>query len=179
MRRNKVLQKFIGLGTYEGEDQNLSRPWVTFFTCLMMSSFITCTINIYFFFSNVKVVTELMFCCAIYIVIISSYWTILFNRSEARSFLIEIQETANKSMRFRRYFRFHNIKISLTGHKVRKDDFYERTEAYLEKITKLYFYLTLCTSILYGLVPFLIVSYDLYMDKYSLKSWSLHYNNVW
>lgn len=61
----------------------------------------------------------------------------------------------------------------------RNDSFYVETELHLQKTTKFYFRLTLGASILYGLVPFLIVFYDLAMDQYSLKSWSLHYNNVW
>lgn len=191
LRRNKVLQNFIGLGTYEGDHQDLAKHWVVGFSVLMLSSLITCTINIYFYFSNVKVVTELMFCCSIYVIIVTSYWTILAHRNEVRGFVIEIQTTVAQSrIEFNRFWceieTPHHARLyysldffSSAGNALRHDRHYEETEIYLEKITRIYFYLTLCTSILYGFVPVLIVTYDIIMDKYSLKSWSLHYNNVW
>lgn len=65
------------------------------------------------------------------------------------------------------------------GITVRRDHHYENTEHHVEKTTKIFFYSTICASILYGMVPFLIVFYDLFKEKYTLNSWSLHYNNVW
>lgn len=49
----------------------------------------------------------------------------------------------------------------------------------VHKITKYYFIATLGGSFMYGFCPFLVVFYNLARDSYSLRSWSLHYNNVW
>lgn len=34
-------------------------------------------------------------------------------------------------------------------------------------------------SVVYGLVPFMVVIYCLEKDTYTLDKWTLHYNNVW
>lgn len=92
LQLNKFLQNFVGFGGYEPGNSHLATRWVAFLTILMGSSFTTCSINVYFFFSNVKVVTELMFCAAIYVIIISSFYTVLTNREAVRSYFIKIQE---------------------------------------------------------------------------------------
>lgn len=62
---------------------------------------------------------------------------------------------------------------------VKKDSFYADTEAFIHQLTKIFFILTLGGSFMYGFCPFLVVFYNLAADTYSMKSWSLHYNNVW
>lgn len=69
--------------------------------------------------------------------------------------------------------------MQFSGHAHRNDDYYTATERHVEKITRFYFKLTLGASIFYGMIPFLIVFYDLINGQYSFSSWSLHYNNVW
>lgn len=91
LRFNKFLQNFVGLGGYDENNSHLATRWVTFLALLTGSSFTTCSINVYFFFSNVKVVTELMFCAAIYVIILSGYFTVLCNREQIRQFFIKIQ----------------------------------------------------------------------------------------
>lgn len=97
LRRNKVLQNFIGFGEYVGENQSLDKLWIVCVSTLMLSSLVTCLINIFYFFSNVKVVTELMFCCVIYVIIIGSYWTVLMQWGRVRQIVVDIQKTVDES----------------------------------------------------------------------------------
>lgn len=97
LRQNKVLQNLIGFGEYVGKNQSLDKFWIVCESTLMLSSFVTCLINIFFFFSNVKVVTELMFCCVIYVIIIGSYWTVLMQWKYVRQIIVDIQETVDES----------------------------------------------------------------------------------
>lgn len=69
--------------------------------------------------------------------------------------------------------------MKTVGNAARGDNFYLGVERFIHKLTKMYFFATLGGSFMYGFCPFLVVFYYLAFDTYSLRVWSLHYNNVW
>lgn len=84
LKRNKVLQEIIGLGGYE--DRNLS-----------IKTRQSICINLYRYMNNAKVATELMFCAAIYVIVLSSLFTVIRNCDTVRGFYFDIEDLANSS----------------------------------------------------------------------------------
>lgn len=97
LKHNKNLQKLIGLGGYEQEDVPMAKRQLTFMSILMSSSMITCSINLYNYMGQVKIATELMFCAALYTVVLSSFFTVIRNRDTVRGFFHEIQRFVDES----------------------------------------------------------------------------------
>lgn len=187
-----MLQNLVGLGSYDEKFSPLATRKIVAMSILMGSSLVTCSINLYFFIGNVKVATELMFCAAIYVIVFCSFFTVIQNRSTVRGFFFEIQKRVEESklrnesvqfnlLLFRIRIKYTSLYLFLknVGNAARGDNFYLGVERFVHKLTKLYFIATLGGSFMYGFCPFLVVFYYLAFDTYSLRVWSLHYNNVW
>lgn len=191
LRRNKWLQNLIGLGTYDQNVSPLATHRIVGMSLLMGSSLIPCSISLVRFIGNVKVATELMFCAAIYVVIFCSFTIVVANRETVRGFFFEIQKRAEESEWIKEFVTYSIVirridksisigrKYSVAGNAARNDSFYADAEAFIHKLTLIFFILTLGGSFMYGFCPFLVVFYHLAANSYSVRVWSLHYNNVW
>lgn len=194
LQRNKWLQNLIGLGTYDQRVTPLATRRIIGMSILMGTCLIPCSISLVRFIGNVVVATELMFCAAIYVVVFSSFFIVIANRETVRGFFFEIEKRAEESERIKRIFpcsnritfcginRFKSVKnmfFVCAGNAARNDSYYTDNEAFIHKLTLVFFIMTLGGSFMYGFCPFLVVFYNLAANTYSVKSWSLHYNNVW
>lgn len=180
LQRNKSLQHLVGLGTYDQKESPLAKMRIVGMSILMGTSLIPCGISLVQFIGNVKVATELMFCAAIYVVVFSSFFIVILNRETVRGFFFEIQKRAEESEYVINFSDLVlNYIFSFAGNAARNDNYYAENEEFIHRLTKIFFILTLGGSFMYGFCPFLVVFYNLAADTYSVKSWSLHYNNVW
>lgn len=91
LRMHKKLNKFIGLDNYDEAVRKTSLQTIIALTSLMLSSFTTASIAIITRHSEFQVVTELLFCVNIYIIVVGSYLTILFNSNSIRNLLNKMQ----------------------------------------------------------------------------------------
>lgn len=184
LEHNKNLQNLIGLGGYDDPNTPMATRQLFAMTILMSSSLITCSINLYNYKSQVKIATELMFCAALYVIVLSSFFTFIKERDTVRGLFHEIQRFVDSSEYFDGFDHILCQKLDFffqkkKGNAHRNDDFYPKTEKMIQTLTKYYFIFTLAGSVIYGFVPFMVVGFCMARDTYTLNKWTLHYNNVW
>lgn len=98
LEHNKNLQNLIGLGGYSNDpNAPMATRQLIAMTILMSSSLVTCSINLYNYKSQVKIATELMFCAALYVIVLSSFFTFIQKRDTVRGLFHEIQKFVDSS----------------------------------------------------------------------------------
>lgn len=100
LEHNKNLQNLIGLGGYSDPNAPMATRQLIAMTILMSTSLVTCSINLYNYKSQVKIATELMFCAALYVIVLSSFFTFIQKRDTVRGLFHEIQRFVDSSKCF-------------------------------------------------------------------------------
>lgn len=109
---NKNLQNLIGLGGYDDPNAPMATRQLIGMTILMSSSLVTCSINLYNYKSQVKIATELMFCAALYVIVLSSFFTFIQKRDTIRELFHEIQRFVDSSEYFGGFYHIFHLSFA-------------------------------------------------------------------